>query len=127
MADNVNHPKHYETGPFECIELSSRYSFALGGAIKYVWRYPMKNGMEDLEKARWYLRYAKKHGEEVAPVVRRLPGDPRRPAPQLIDMCIGYDGFAPARGFWTALRDQDIDGMLTAVETLIAPRDGTEG
>lgn len=36
MSDNINHPKHYETGPFECIELSSRYSVNLpvlaGGA-----------------------------------------------------------------------------------------------
>lgn len=25
--DNVNHPKHYENGPFECIELTRLLSF----------------------------------------------------------------------------------------------------
>ena len=33
MVDNVNHPKHYETGPFECIELSSRFSFAVAAFV----------------------------------------------------------------------------------------------
>lgn len=27
MSDNVNHPKHYESGPFECIELTRLLSF----------------------------------------------------------------------------------------------------
>jgi len=26
-----------------------------GNIIKYVWRYRYKNGVEDLEKAQWYL------------------------------------------------------------------------
>ena len=26
MSDNVNHPAHYETGKYECIELCEKYS-----------------------------------------------------------------------------------------------------
>jgi hypothetical protein len=29
--------------------------FSLGNAVKYLWRYQLKNGLEDLRKARWYL------------------------------------------------------------------------
>lgn len=57
--DNVNHPSHYTSGPFECIELTSRYPFLGGNAIKYVYRWQGKNGLEDLRKALWYLNRAK--------------------------------------------------------------------
>jgi hypothetical protein len=30
-------------------------SFCLGNAIKYIWRADLKGGIEDLEKARWYI------------------------------------------------------------------------
>lgn len=56
MTDNVNHPAHYENGPFECIELTQLYSFCIGNAIKYVWRHQQKGKpLEDLKKALWYL------------------------------------------------------------------------
>ena len=51
--DNVNHPSHYTSGPFECIELTARYPFLGGNAIKYVYRWQGKNGLEDLKKALW--------------------------------------------------------------------------
>lgn len=57
--DNVNHPSHYTSGPFECIELTERYPFLGGNAIKYVYRWQGKNGLEDLRKALWYLNRAK--------------------------------------------------------------------
>lgn len=51
--DNVNHPKHYETGPFECIELTSKCGFCVGNAAKYVWRHNDKqNPTEDLKKVK---------------------------------------------------------------------------
>ena len=36
MADNVNHPAHYEAGPFECVELTRLYPFMGGNAIKWL-------------------------------------------------------------------------------------------
>lgn len=55
--DNVNHPKHYKEHPsgVECIQITEHMGFSLGNAIKYIWRADLKNGIEDLEKAVWYL------------------------------------------------------------------------
>lgn len=57
MSDNVNHPKHYNNHPsgIECIQVSEHMNFCLGNAIKYIWRADLKNGLEDLEKAKWYI------------------------------------------------------------------------
>jgi hypothetical protein len=56
-VDNVNHPKHYNAHPsgIECIEVVEHMNFNLGNAIKYLWRTDHKNGVEDLEKAIWYI------------------------------------------------------------------------
>jgi len=72
--DNVNHPSHYTQGKIECIDaIAEATKHLLGIAavcvaniIKYVWRYPFKNGLEDLYKARWYLEELIKHEEEKA-------------------------------------------------------------
>lgn len=62
--DAVEHPQHYCAGGIECIDaieaaLSSQKdpaeAFLTGQVLKYLWRYPLKNGVEDLKKARWYL------------------------------------------------------------------------
>lgn len=62
--DNVNHPKHYENGPFECIELTRLLSFDWGNVVKYCYRWQSKNGVEDLRKALWYAKDA---------TIRKLP------------------------------------------------------
>jgi hypothetical protein len=59
-SDAVN-PSHYKQGPIECIEAIKAalgrgfISYLWGNIIKYLWRWPNKNGVEDLKKARWYL------------------------------------------------------------------------
>lgn len=59
LTDNVNHPAHYEAGPFECVELTRLYPFMGGNAIKYVYRHRLKGReVEDLRKALWYLDHA---------------------------------------------------------------------
>jgi len=47
---------HYETAiePIEFIE-ANNLSFHEGSVIKYVTRYKRKNGVEDLQKAKWYI------------------------------------------------------------------------
>lgn len=61
---NVNHPNHYQSeSGLEVIdvikaftsELSGEEAFCIGNAIKYICRYSKKNGVEDLEKAKWYI------------------------------------------------------------------------
>jgi len=53
----VDHPAHYnQSDGIECIDVAENMNFNLGNVIKYVWRSGHKsNGMEDLEKARWYI------------------------------------------------------------------------
>lgn len=56
--DTVNHPAHYTNHPsgVECIQITEHMNFCLGNAIKYIWRAGLKgNGVEDLEKAKWYI------------------------------------------------------------------------
>lgn len=60
--DNVNHPAHYETGKFECIDVmvetqgkEAVKAYCLCAAFKYLYRHKRKNGLEDIKKARWYL------------------------------------------------------------------------
>jgi hypothetical protein len=38
-------------------------SFDIGNVIKYLWRSTMKNGLEDMKKAQWYLNDAIKQLE----------------------------------------------------------------
>ena len=53
-------PGHYKGHPsgVECIEISERLPFCEGNAVKYLWRYRDKGGLEDLRKAEWYLKRA---------------------------------------------------------------------
>lgn len=60
--DNVNHPSHYETGNFECIDVMIEtqckediMDFCICNAFKYIYRHNNKNGVEDVKKAKWYL------------------------------------------------------------------------
>ncbi len=64
MADMVNRPPHYTAGKVECIDAIESATNRLQGLeavctaniIKYVWRWKFKNGVEDLQKAEWYLQ-----------------------------------------------------------------------
>lgn len=68
--DPINHPAHYTGHPsgIECIQITEHMGFCLGNAIKYIWRADLKNGLEDLEKAVWYIQreIAKRQAREVA-------------------------------------------------------------
>ena len=68
-VDVVNHPKHYTNHPsgIECIQITEHMSFLMGNAMKYLWRADLKNGVEDLKKAVWYIqREIAKRGKEGA-------------------------------------------------------------
>ena len=66
--DVVNHPKHYTNHPsgIECITITEHMNFCLGNALKYIWRADLKNGIQDLEKAKWYLEREIKRRTRVA-------------------------------------------------------------
>lgn len=62
--DAVNHPKHYQYGGFEVIQIidevvselsNPKDGYYIGNALKYIMRHNEKNGAEDIRKAIWYL------------------------------------------------------------------------
>lgn len=68
---DVEHPSHYTSGGIECIDATKAmlagyeqakiatkfyWHFLSGEALKYLWRWPLKERpLQDLKKARWYL------------------------------------------------------------------------
>lgn len=63
-TDMVNHPQHYKSeSGLEVIDVIKAFTADLkgyqatdtGNIIKYILRWPHKNGLEDLKKAQWYL------------------------------------------------------------------------
>lgn len=64
IDDPVNHPSHYTAGGIECIDAITAAiscqkdpvdAWLTAQCIKYLWRWPLKNGLEDLKKTRFYL------------------------------------------------------------------------
>lgn len=60
--DPVNSPDHYTSGGIETIKYMEAKmtkdqfeGYLLGNVLKYTSRYSLKNGLQDLEKAQWYL------------------------------------------------------------------------
>lgn len=55
--DNKINPHHYNSMTIEPLEyiVANNMNFIEGNIIKYVSRYKLKNGLEDLKKARRYL------------------------------------------------------------------------
>jgi hypothetical protein len=65
-VDMVNHPSHYKSEKgLETIDVIEAFTADLqgieatdtGNIIKYICRWKHKNGIQDLEKARWYLNH----------------------------------------------------------------------
>jgi hypothetical protein len=59
----IERPPHYTAGKVECIDaiesaiegLDPEEAVHVGNVMKYIWRFKKKNGLQDLEKAQWYL------------------------------------------------------------------------
>ena len=74
VPDMVNHPPHYqsETG-LEVIDVIEAFTFDLkgieavdtGNVLKYICRWKKKNGLQDLEKAQWYLNRLINHVKKL--------------------------------------------------------------
>lgn len=62
-ANAVNHPSHYTAGEVECIDAirsmlgDGFIDYCRGNVVKYLWRAPLKGGLEDYRKARQYLTW----------------------------------------------------------------------
>jgi len=60
VEDKIN-PSHYRTDTIECIDAIEAMltpeefiGYLRGTIMKYDWRYPNKNGIEDLNKGQWF-------------------------------------------------------------------------
>lgn len=70
--DNVNHPVHYKSIKYECIDvmmetqgIEAVKNFCICNAFKYIYRHKNKNGIEDIKKTIWYLnKYIELEGDE---------------------------------------------------------------
>lgn len=70
LKDNIN-PNHYKSScSLECIDAMQMafgktmvYDFCICNAWKYLWRYENKNGIEDVNKSKWYIDKAKELDE----------------------------------------------------------------
>lgn len=65
MNNNVNHPSHYTSGDIEVIDYirdklteEEFAGYCIGNVIKYISRWRLKGGIEDLRKADVYLGWA---------------------------------------------------------------------
>ena len=56
LPDNVS-PQHYQQGNIQVLDFitDQKFSYLEGNIVKYICRYKTKNGLEDLEKADYYL------------------------------------------------------------------------
>lgn len=103
----MNHPPHYNAGGIECIDaleaatsgLQGIEAFCTANAIKYLWRWKLKNGEEDLQKAVWYINR----------LIQRAGADSAA-GKELFNMKENKHGFEPKQEFtmggiaWTVIQ-----------------------
>jgi hypothetical protein len=118
-SDQVNHPKHYAANkPFECIALADKYSFALGNAIKYAFRYEDKDRpVEDLKKASWYIRYAIDHDDRFLEPIDWHDEDLCN---SYIDILQNVEKNKNMQQFWKHFKNGETDSCLNDLEQRIA-------
>ena len=66
MTDIIKQPKHYIANAIEPIDfiIANKLNFCEGNVVKYISRWRLKNGVEDLKKAKQYIDFLIK--KEVA-------------------------------------------------------------
>lgn len=60
MGEDIENPKRYTHTKLECWDfwVKAGLNPIVASAVKYVWRYKYKNGLEDLDKASVFLKKA---------------------------------------------------------------------
>ena len=144
MNDNVNHPRHYESDSgVECIEVASALPYAVGNAVKYVWRAPYKGRCEeDLRKAQWFLnRYIDEctnsgdmdptyelvmHDLNVERICERPGDDPLAAWREKVATVARFlhRSQDDREEFFNRLSALDVEGMLRVVDNLICLKSG---
>ena len=57
IDNNPVSPQHYQQGNIQVLDFitDQKFTYLEGNIVKYICRYKTKNGLEDLEKAEYYL------------------------------------------------------------------------
>ena len=57
VDNNPISPQHYQQGNIQVLDFinDQKFTYLEGNIVKYICRYKAKNGLEDLEKAQYYL------------------------------------------------------------------------
>lgn len=104
---------------FECIDLTERYPFNAGNAIKYMFRLDGKDTpARNVRKAQWYARRAQRRGERFQPIRREdMDG-----AALMLRILADHD-HQHAAPFWRAMLacltgDADGDGVAAALDAM---------
>ena len=108
VFDPVSRPYHYASGGIEAIEAMEASmseeafrGFLKGNVIKYTWRYEAKNGLEDLKKAKWYLKH----------LIFCLEQEEEKKALAAMEEAMGCkDGFCPMPG--ARIGDKAVDDKV---------------
>jgi hypothetical protein len=109
--DMVNHPPHYKMRGIEAIEATRGMGFSLGNSVKYIYRAWSKGMlMQDLEKARWYMKDHIAHSECHIGISR-----------DSVRACrvLGDSGSFHERKFFRAIVGRDYTEALQAIEEMI--------
>lgn len=114
--DPVNHPAHYTQHPsgYECIDITRHMTYTMGNAVKYIWRCDLKNGVEDVQKAHWYVKDADGHSDRIFTSL-----DDRLDAQPKLDAVIATEPDPHKRLFYTAINDLDVEWALSVVITMM--------
>lgn len=66
MKEDIVNPKRYTQNKLECWDFWVKAGLdpLIASAVKYVWRYEYKNGIEDLKKAKVFLEKAIKEAQK---------------------------------------------------------------
>ena len=95
----VNHPSHY-SGSIEAIDaiaaatagLTGVEAFDTGNALKYLWRWKRKNGVEDLNKAVWYIQHLIKYLEGAEAETKIEAIETQSSLKEYLTMTVNTDG-----------------------------------
>jgi hypothetical protein len=116
VFDPVSKPRHYLSHPsgIEMTDVARHMTYTAGNAFKYVFRTELKNGLQDLQKACWYLVDTIDHSDS------QVWFNPTRDVGiKLLARVIDSEPDRLKREFYTALFQETLGSALAAVHQMI--------
>ena len=123
--NEINHPRHYNTGKIEVIDAIEDWSlgFHEGNVVKYVARAKHKGKeLEDLKKAAWYMERRIRQIEPIGMI--ELEGPAKKLArvgvnETSIEICRGDDSFVGTAQVTATGKPEDIRELFDALDMVL--------